>query len=252
MHSSSPPRIFDPARRQALHRRALRLSQAADAARFIIDDMIEDLEERLAFMRFEPGRCLLIGDHDSALAASLSAPDRDIISFDMLTLDEESPLPVEPTDLIVSLSSLDTINDLPGALIHIRNALAPGGLMIASFVGAGSLPILRQAMFAADGDRPAARMHPMVDSRSGAELLQRSGFSRQVIDSRPLHVSYRSFEQLIADLRAQALSSVLASRTPPLSRKALNIARETFMDHADDQGRITETFEILTLTGWKT
>lgn len=78
-------------------------------------------------------------------------------------LDEESPLPFEPFDLIVNLSSLATVNDLPGALIHIRNALKPGGLMIASMVGAGSLPMLRQAMYAADGERPAARMHPMVE-----------------------------------------------------------------------------------------
>ena len=252
MPSSSPPRIFTPARRQALRRRSLQLSQNPGGARFILDDMIEDVEERLAFMRFEPARCLLIGDRDGALSSAISAPGREIMSTDMLSLDEERPLPFDPVDLLVSLSSLDTVNDLPGALIHIRNALAPGGLMIASLVAAGSLPILRQAMFAADGDRPAARMHPMVDNRAGAELLQRSGFARQVVDSRTLKVSYRSFDQLIADLRAQALTSVLASFTPPLTKSALAIARKTFMDHADDHGRVTETFEILTLTGWKT
>lgn len=248
---SSPPRIFAPARRTALRRRALRLSQNAAAARFILDDMVEDIADRIDFMRLEPARCLVIGDSHAALAAALAAPDREIISADPLSFDEEQPLPFDPCDLIASLSALDTVNDLPGALIHIRNALAPGGLMIGSFVGAGSLPILRQAMFAADGDRPAARMHPMVDNRSGAELLQRSGFARQVADSRTLHVSYRSFDQLIADLRAQALTSVLASRTPALSRSALEIARKTFMGHADDQGRVVETFEIITITGWK-
>jgi SAM-dependent methyltransferase len=252
MPPSSPPRIFDTARRMALRRRSQLLAKTPGSARFILDDMIEDVQERLGFMRLEPARCLLIGDQDGPLASAIAAPGREIISTDCLSLDEERPLPFDPCDLIVSLSSLDTVNDLPGALIHIRNALAPGGLMIASFVGAGSLPILRQAMFAADGDRPAARMHPMVDSRSGAELLQRSGFARQVVDSRPLQVSYRSFDQLIADLRAQALTSVLASRTPPLSKSALVTARQTFMDQADDQGRVTETFEILTLTGWKT
>ena len=251
MPPSSPPRIFDTVRRRALRRRAQRLSQSPGGARFILDDMVEDVQERISFMRFEPDRCLLIGDRDGTLATSFAASDREIISGNSLILDEERPLPFNPFDLIVSLSSLDTVNDLPGALIHIRNALAPGGLMIASFVGAGSLPIVRQAMFAADGDRPAARMHPMVDSRSGAELLQRSGFARQVVDSRPLQVSYRSFDQLVADLRAQALTSVLATRTPIMSKSALETARGTFMQHADERGRVTETFEILTLTGWK-
>jgi len=207
--------------------------------------------DRIDFMRLDPARCLVIGDSHAVLAAALAEPDREIIAADPLSLDEEQPLPFGPCDLIASLSSLDTVNDLPGALIHIRNALAPGGLMLASFVGAGSLPVLRQAMFAADGDRPAARIHPMVDNRSGAELLQRSGFARQVVDSRSLHVSYRSLDQLIADLRAQALTSVLTSHTPALSKSTLEIARKAFMDHSDDRGRVTETFEIITLTGWK-
>ncbi|MGB5779485.1 methyltransferase domain-containing protein [Allopontixanthobacter sediminis] len=251
MPPSSPPRIFDPDRRAALARRAEHLSQAPDAARFILDDMVDDVLERLAFMRHEPARCLLIGDRRGILARSLAEPGREIIAAEPGSLDEERPLPFAPLDLIVSLSSLATVNDLPGALIHMRNALAPGGLMLASFVGAGSLPILRQAMFAADGDRPASRMHPMVDNRSGAELLQRSGFARQVVDSRPLRVSYRSFDQFIADLRTQGLTSVLASHTPPLTKSALETARKTFMDRADDQGRVLENFEILTLTGWK-
>lgn len=252
MPASAPPRIFDPARRMAARHRSRWMSQTVGAARFILDDMIEDITDRLGFMRAEPARCLLIGDTSSALADALTTPGRDIISADPLSLDEEQPLPFGPCDLIVSLSSLDTVNDLPGALIHIRNALAPGGLMMASFPAAGSLPVLRQAMYAADGERPAARLHPMVDNRAGAELMQRSGFARQVVDSRTLQVSYRSLDQLVTDLRSQGLTSVLSSRTPPLSKSALAIARQAFMDHADDQGRVTETFEILTLTGWKT
>lgn len=252
MPASAPPRIFDPARRMAARRRSRWMSQTVGAARFILDDMIEDITDRLGFMRAEPARCLLIGDTSSALADALTTPGRDIISADPLSLDEEQPLPFGACDLIVSLSSLDTVNDLPGALIHIRNALAPGGLMMASFPAAGSLPVLRQAMYAADGERPAARLHPMVDNRAGAELMQRSGFARQVVDSRTLQVSYRGLDQLVADLRSQGLTSVLSSRTPPLSKSALAIARQAFMDHADDQGRVTETFEILTLTGWKT
>ena len=222
-----------------------------NSARFILDDMVEDILDRLGFMRLEFTRALVVGDRTGVLAQALAGPGRKIVSADIQTLDETLPLPFEPFDLIISLSTLDTVNDLPGALIHIRNALAPGGLFIASFLGAGSCPILRQAMYAGDGNRPAARMHPMVDCRSGAELLQRCGFNRQVVDSRPLSVRYRSFGQLIADLRAQGLTNVLISRSPALSRDAAEIARKSFMELADDQGRVTEQFEILNLTGWK-
>ena len=59
-----------------------------------------------------------------------------------------------------------------------------GGLAIASFMGAGSLPVLRRIMQAADGHRPAARVHPMVDVRAGAQLMQRAGWSDPVADGR--------------------------------------------------------------------
>jgi len=65
------------------------------------------------------------------------------------------------------------VDDLPGALVHIRRALAPDGLAIMSWCGAGSVPALRAAMVAADGERPAARIHPQVDVRAGGDLLQR-------------------------------------------------------------------------------
>jgi hypothetical protein len=142
------------------------------------------------------------------------------------------------------------VNDLPGALIHIRNALAPGGLAIASLLGAGSLPMLRKIMLAADADRPAARLHPMVDVRAGGQLLQRAGWADPVVDSRTLTVAYRSLRQLVADLRAQGLGNVLANPAP-LPKFARAQAAEAFDELADENGRVVETFEILTLSGWR-
>jgi hypothetical protein len=126
--------------------------------------------------------------------------------------------------------------------------LAPGGRAIASFVGAGSVPVLRRIMLAADGERPAARIHPMVDVRAGAQLLQRAGWADPVADSRTLSVAYRSLDRLVADLRAQGLGNVLASHVP-LGKAALERARAAFAAEADQQGRVVETFEILTLSG---
>ncbi len=125
----------------------------------------------------------------------------------------------------------------------MRGALAPGGLALASMVGAGSLDALREAMLAADGDRPAPRLHPMIDVRAGAQLLQRAGWADPVVDTRSLTVRFSSLASLIADLRAQALGNCLARPGPPLSRAQAAMAAETF-----GQGRV-ETFEILTLTG---
>ncbi len=251
MAGKTPPVIFSAKRRLAMRRRAMGLQQVEDAPRYLINDMVEDVLERLAFLRHEPARALVIGDWTGALAASLRSQGADVIQAEPANgFDEEQPFLETGFDFITSLGTLDTVNDLPGALVHIRNALAPGGMMIASFTGAGSLPVLRAAMLAADGDRPAPRIHPQVDVRAGGQLLQRTGFADPVIDSRPLRASFRSLGGLIADLRAMGLSNCLADPGPPLGKAALVRAREAFAAARED-GRTVETFEILTLSGWR-
>ena len=246
--ASAPPTIFSPTRRLAARRRSARLQQSADPARFVIADMVEDVIERLAFLRHEPERALVIGDWTGALAEALGGAAVTEVE-PAAGFDEEAPFPIGGFDLVAGVATLDTVNDLPGALIHIRRALAPGGRAIASFVGAGSLPALRRIMLAADGERPAARVHPMVDVRAGAQLLQRAGWADPVADSRTLTVAYRSLDRLVSDLREQGLGNVLASRAPALGKAGLARAREAFAAEADEEGRVVETFEILTLSG---
>jgi SAM-dependent methyltransferase len=241
----APPEVFSPSRRRARHARHLAAARAGHTPDYLIADMVEDVIERLGFLRVEPHRALVIGDWTGALASWLSAQGAEVVSADPLDLDQERPFPFAEFDLIASLGMLDTANDLPGALIHIRNALAPGGLALASFVGAGSLPALRAAMLEADGDRPAPRLHPMVDVRAGGQLLQRAGWADPVVDSRSLAVRFSSLDRLVADLRSQGLSNCLSRSGPPLTRAARERARAAF-----GTGTV-ERFEILTLSGWK-
>jgi SAM-dependent methyltransferase len=251
MATPAPPSIFAPSRRLAVRRRILATQRRPDAPRYLLDDMTEDVLDRIGFLRVEPRSALIVGDWTGVLAAAFSAQGAVTTSADPIDgFDEERPLPTGGFDLIASLGTLDTVNDLPGALIHIRQALAPGGLMIASFTGAGSLPVLRAAMLAADGERPAPRIHPQIDVRAGGQLLQRTGFGDPVIDSRSLAVGFRSLAGLVADLRAQGLSNVLARSGPALGKAALRRAQASFAD-AGENGRTVEHFEILTLSGWK-
>lgn len=250
MASKAPPTIFAPSRRRALRRRMIALQQRPDAPRYLIDDMVEDVLERLAFLRLEPRRALVVGDYSGTLAPQLRARGAEVIEADSVSLDEEAPYPFEGFDLIASLGTLDTVNDLPGALFHIRRALAQDGMLIASFLSAGSLPATRDILLAADGDRPAARIHPAVDVRAGAQLLQRALFADPVSDQRALKVRFSTFQRLVGDLRAQGLSAVLAQAGPALGKVAYARAEAAFAAVAEDE-RVTETFEILTLSGWK-
>ncbi|WP_343527201.1 class I SAM-dependent methyltransferase [Sphingomonas sp.] len=152
-------------------------------------------------------------------------------------------------DLVVSAGVLDQIDDLPGALTLIRRVLRPDGLFLGSFVGGGSLPRLRAALRVAEAERPVARLHPQVDVRSAGDLLMRAGFTLPVADIETLDVRYRDFGRLLGDLRGMAASNVLAERRP-IARAALASAAAAFAGMADTDGRTSEQFNLVFLTGW--
>lgn len=241
------PTIFSPHRRAMRLARTLARASQPGAARFIAEDVIEDTLERLAFLRKDVAKALVVGEWTGTLAAALRAQGSDVASPEALDL--EAPHPIGGYDLIVVLGLLDAVNDLPGALIHLRAALTPDGLMMVHFIGGQSLPALRAAMFAAEPERPAARIHPLVDPRAAQGLLQRAGWKDPVVDTHTLTVRYSSLDRLVADLRDQGLGNALAKPAAPLGKAAIALARSAFAARADTDGKTPETFEIVTLTG---
>jgi SAM-dependent methyltransferase len=242
------PSIFAEYRRLArLARAAARQRDRADAATFLLDEIGEDMIERLSFVRLAPTRSLVIGPCPTPLANYLGQGTAMLTQAE--AADAALPLPGGLYDFIGVVGQLDAVNDLPGALIHLRSALKPGGFAIASFIGGQSLPALRAAMMAAEPDRPAARLHPMVDPRAAPQLLQRAGWKDPVVDSHILTARYASLDRLVADLRDQGLGNALARPATPLGKAALARARAAFAARADADGKTPETFEIVTLTG---
>jgi len=245
--ASAPPTIFSPQRRVAARARAARRQHAGGAARWLLGEVVEDIEDRLDFVRHAPRRALVLGDLTGVLAGYVRARGSEVIEAPH-DWDDELPFPQGGFDFIASLFRLDTANDLPGALIHLRNALAPGGLMIATLLGAGSLSTLRSTMLAADGDRPAPRIHPQVDVRAAGQLMLRAGFADPVIDTRTEYRRYHTLERLVSELRDHGLTNQLAQRGPSLGAGGYQRARAEFARHAGFD-EASETFEILTLTG---
>jgi SAM-dependent methyltransferase len=199
-------------------------------------------DERLAAALITQGMAVTCADPGPIFAGKAGG---DVVREDAL------PYAPESFDLILCCGTLDAVNDVPGALIAMRQALAPDGLMLISFIGGGSLPKLRAALLAGDGDRPAQRIHPQVDVRALGDLLQRAGFAMPVADHQPLQVRYRSLFNLMADLRGMGASQCLASAPPPLTRESLARAAAAFTDMADPDGRTTEQFVIVHGSGWR-
>ncbi len=97
------------------------------------------------------------------------------------------------------------------------------------------------------------RIAPFAEGPDLIDLLKRTGFSMPVVDSDRVEVSYEHPLRLLADLRAMGEGNVLADRPRKgLNRAILQRMAELYVKRfADAEGRVTATFEIITLSGWK-
>ena len=246
----SVPQLFDRTARRARRDRA-------GVAGGIIDELIaEELLDRLDSVARTFTAPLLIGASSPMIAGlaergltptiSDAAPLRAVAAGGITSEEDALPFPPQSFDLVLSAGTLDTVADLPGALILARRVLRPDGLFIACMVGSPSLPMLRQAFATAE---PAVRrLHPQVDPRAGGDLLSRAGFALPVADATASNLSYRSLDSLVADLRASAATNILADRQA-LHRATVENARAAFAALGDGE-RTVETITLLTLTGW--
>jgi SAM-dependent methyltransferase len=247
-------------RRQRRDRAAPRFADANYLHRHVADE----LTDRLRLVKRDFIRALDLGSPDDYLSNHLRASGIETVSADAGALfaaatngvqSDEDRLPFADGsfDLVVSVGVLDSVNDLPGALTLIRRVLRPDGLFLAGFAGAGSLPRLRSAMNAADGVEGGAapRIHPQIDVRAAGDLLTRAGFALQVADAAPVEVRFSALMKLIQDLRSMAATNILGSRSTRLiSRNGVAAAMADFESAADPDGKTTERFEIVYLTGW--
>ncbi|QLC21157.1 methyltransferase domain-containing protein [Parasphingopyxis sp. CP4] len=240
-------------------RRDRALGRWADHA-FLQDHMAEELIERLSGVQRDFQRALVLGYPGETMMAALQSKGIAYVVADAgfqaariaagVQCDEDRlPFADESFDLVLAVGTLDTVNDLPGALVLIRRCLRPDGLFLGACIGSGSLVALREAMLSADlalgGVAP--RIHPQIDIRAAGDLLGRAGFALQVADGETLTVRYPGLNRLIGDLRGSANASLLQS--PSLSRTGLAAAHAAFEARRED-GKTSETFEIMYLTGW--
>lgn len=191
-----------------------------------------------------------------ALAARIAhVTEADVATGDVVLDPERLPFAPAAFDLIVSPLALHWVNDLPGALIQLRLALKPDGLLLASLLGGDTLSELRLSLIEAESELTGGagpRVAPFADLHDIAGLLQRAGFALPTADRDILTVRYGEPMRLLADLRAMGETAALKERSPrPLSRRILARAFDIYHQRfSDSDGRVRATFEILTATGW--
>ena len=170
---------------------------------------------------------------------------------------EEEALPFAPQslDLIASNLAFHWVNDLPGALVQIRQALRPDGLFLAALLGGETLKELRQAFLEAEArveGGASPRVSPFADVRTLGGLMQRAGFALPLIDADTVTVTYPDAFALMRELRGMGEANAHVGRRKSFSRRQTLIAMaEIYRDRFGmPDGRIPATFQVMYLTGW--
>lgn len=242
-----------------------RAAAGCDAADYLNRRAADELLDRLGMVRRDFADALDLGCGRGYLTQRLRERGLTVVAADAggrfaracggVQCDEDRfPFGDARFDLVLSVGALDSVNDLPGALALIRRSLRADGLFLAAFAGAGSLPMLRSAMRAAEeaeGLPASPRIHPQIDVRAAGDLLGRAGFALPVVDCETVTVRFSSLAQLLRDLRGMSATNLLASRScRPFGRAGLSAAAAAFGAAANADGKTAERFDIIYLSGW--
>ncbi len=216
----------------------------------------EELVERLAFVNRRFERVLLIAAEPEAIAARLKQGGqvKDVDTRGPSATDHLD-LPEALYDAVFSVLDLQTFNDVPGALIQMRRALKPDGLLLACLFAGDTLSELRQSWLAAEAavsGGVSPRVAPMIDVRELGGLLQRAGLALPVADLDRTMVRYADAVALIHEIRELGLSNNLVGRSKvSVSRRLMGAAINHYQQaFADPDGRVRATVEVAWITGW--
>jgi malonyl-CoA O-methyltransferase len=205
-------------------RRALTRLAAADEAPWLHQETARRMAERLEWIRYQPEQVL---DWSGAAGASLPVLSTAYPRAGLTQVDErlllEAPevrlpwwrrwraaapavrtvavdeVPAASAGLVWSNMRLHFEPDPQPLLQAWRRALAPGGFLMFSTLGPGSLDLLRQLYGSAGWGAPHA---PFVDMHDLGDMLVANGFAEPVMDQETINLDYRSPQALVAELRS--------------------------------------------------
>jgi SAM-dependent methyltransferase len=247
-----PPPLFD----RALYLRRQSSANAALAAE-LDRRLTEDLVDRMSVVNRVFDRTLLIAVRPLAAAAGLEDTGKFArIDHAPPLANDDLGLKSENYDSVISLMDLHAVNDVPGYLAQVAEALKPDGLAVFAFFAADTLRELREAFLIAEQEMTGGvtpRIAPMIDLREAGSLLQRAGLALPVADLDRLPLRYGEAMTLMQDIKSLGLSNCLFDRnksltSPTLLLRAAAIYAERF---ADGDSRLPATVEIAWAMAWK-
>ena len=235
--------------RRAVYRTFDRIAGRYDEHAALEQEVGSRLLERLEFHRLPPQRIVDLGCGTGLASAALKARFRkaQVIGLDssrmmLAQLQGRSgllrplkavcadfsalPLPERSAELIFSNLAFQWSSDLKMLFAEIRRVLAPGGMLLFSSLGPGSLGELRAAL-AEIGE--SADPGGFVDILDIGNELMAAGFQEPVMDSERITLNYPDFDSLVKELEATGSALLLGDQCNiPQTRDHLEAAYKRF------------------------
>lgn len=257
---SGVPQIFDPVLRRSHLLRAARRRPP-----FYAQTLAAEIESRLALILRDFKTTLIFGPAAGEIRSALGATQRlgRVLTgapapgpgIDIVFDDEAAPFAEASFDCILSLFSLNSVNDVPGSLAQLRMALKPDGLFLGALFAGRTLAELREAWLAAEAELTGGaslRVAPFADMRDLGSLLQRAGFALPAVDIDMTTVRYKDGLALMREIKALGLQHALSQRSRRPVTAALLARAASLYDtrYGDADGRVRATVETAWLIGW--
>ena len=232
----------------------------------------DSLLERLDGIRVAPRRILDLGAGTGGLARCLAHRFRaaDVVSVDPVPSllhsararaprwfsrhryvageAERLPLSTHSVDLILSSVTLPWFDPVDHALAECLRTLRPGGLMLLSTLGPGTLKELASAW---SGTAEPDRMHPFADMHVLGDALVHAGFADVVMDVQRIRLQVPDFWHLCRILSRSGGSGALAVRRRGLTAvEAFRAAAARYDTLRDSDGALPVSVEFVFGHAW--
>lgn len=157
------------------------------------------------------------------------------------------PLAEDSVEVIFSSLCLQWAQDLGRTLAGFRRVLRPGGLLLISTFGPGTLAELREAFGAAD---EAPHVSPFLPIQAVGDALMQAGFRNPVVDTDSFTLTYPDMTALMRELRAIGATNALDGRRRSLTGRARFRAAEAAYEAHRRDGVLPSTWEVIYAMAW--
>lgn len=271
MSASDDPREVFSLDRRAVAQAFDRASASYDAAAALQERVRNELLERVAELKVNPQAVLDLGagtGHGSRalkrrfpkalVVAADIAPgmlerakqqSRWLRRFERVRADAyRLPFRDGAFDLVFSSLMLQWCDDLDAVFAEFARVLKPGGLLLFSTFGPGTLGELRDAWAASD---PAyIHVNHFFDPHALGSALMHAGLSEPVLDVDRIVMKYPDVIGLMRELKAIGAHNVTRGRARGLTGRGRFKAMTAAYEQLRRDGKLPATYEVIHATSW--